>query len=263
MLLEKIRALPLIVLAGLCQLAGFIGAYGGALALARWNVGGIEGIWVCVIAGAFAALMGFITKLPLWWLPINLVFPVAIYSTLAADLPSWIFLAGFVILALFYWNSAGDRVPLYLSNTTTWNALSSLVSDRPGPFIDMGCGFAGPLFFLANSYPDRQFVGVESAPFPYLVARLRKLISPLNNVDIVYKDLWQTDLSCYQTVYAFLSPAPMQKLFEKVIQEMPSDSLFISNSFTVPSESATRTMELDDRRKTKLHIWEIKSSKVD
>jgi hypothetical protein len=40
--------------------------------------------------------------------------------------------------------------------------------------------------------------------------------------------------SGHNVVYAFLSPAPMAALWEKVRQEMPPGSLFISNSFAVP-----------------------------
>jgi hypothetical protein len=67
--------------------------------------------------------------------------------------------------------------------------------------------------------------------------------------------MWNIDLSEFDVVYAFLSPAPMERLFEKVRREMKPGSIFISNSFMVPGESPTETVEISDRRQTKLLIW--------
>jgi hypothetical protein len=46
-------------------------------------------------------------------------------------------------------------------------------------------------------------------------------------------------------VYAFLSPAPMPRLWEKICAEMKPGSLFISNSFPVPGQAPDRVIEVD------------------
>jgi hypothetical protein len=62
-------------------------------------------------------------------------------------------------------------------------------------------------------------------------------------------------LSRYDVAYAFLSPQPMPRLYEKVVAEMKPDTLFISNSFVVPDNPADEIAEVDDARETKLHLW--------
>ena len=47
----------------------------------------------------------------------------------------------------------------------------------------------------------------------------------------------------------------MPRLYEKVVAEMKPDTLFISNSFVVPDNSADEIAEVDDARETKLHLW--------
>ena len=61
----------------------------------------------------------------------------------------------------------------------------------------------------------------------------------------------------FDVVYCFLSPAPMARLFAKAAAEMKPGSLFVSNSFAVPGQSPGRIVEVDDRRRTKLLIWEF------
>ena len=76
--------------------------------------------------------------------------------------------------------------------------------------------------------------------------------------NIFRKNIWQTDLSSYDLVYAFLSPAIMEKLYFKVLKEMRQDTFFISNSFEVPNLKADEIWELEDKRGTKLFIYKIK-----
>ncbi|MBT7232228.1 MAG: hypothetical protein HN861_04265, partial [Rhodospirillaceae bacterium] len=72
-----------------------------------------------------------------------------------------------------------------------------------------------------------------------------------------YGDFWKLDFGDYDMVYAFLSPEPMPALYDKVRREMKPGTMFVSNSFAVPGVPPDETIVLDDRRKTKLHIWKI------
>jgi len=66
---------------------------------------------------------------------------------------------------------------------------------------------------------------------------------------------WPVDLARYDVVFAFLSPVPMSALWEKARREMRERTLFISSSFEVPGQTATRVIEVDDARRTRLHVW--------
>jgi hypothetical protein len=195
-------------------------------------------------------------RLPRWWIPIQMAMPPAAALLSGFDIPSWVYLAAFALLALFFWNAAGSRVPLYLTNATTESALSALLPDKPNArFIDLGHGFGATVLALAKVRPDMTFDGIESAPFPFLVSWIRRLILGPANARIVYGDFWKRSLGDYDLVYAFLSPAPMSALYEKATAEMKPGSLLVSNSFAVEGLDPSETRVLEDGRRTRLYLY--------
>ncbi|WP_419904728.1 hypothetical protein [Kiloniella sp.] len=247
--------LQLLVLIGLLILIQGLW-HGFSITLSLWEKVGIQAVG--------AVLISYIVRLPMWWIFIQFITPFALVLAITFNIPTWVYPLAFFALLMFYWNSADERVPLYLSNKTTWKALGDLLEkdllngdSKPIHFIDLGCGFSGTLVTLAKRFPRHTFTGVETAPLPYLVSLIRCQLSGLNNVHIQRKSLWDVDLSNYECCYAFLSPEPMPRLYKKIISEMPKGSNFISNSFTVPEHPPMDTRILDDRRQTELHIWKI------
>ncbi|HEY4635639.1 MAG TPA: class I SAM-dependent methyltransferase [Rhodospirillales bacterium] len=231
--------------------------FGGAFAV---NAGaGVTLPLIALIAlqGAAAAAIGLRLGLAAWWVPIQLVLPFAVAAALLWQLPPWVFLAAFVFLLLFYWNSVGG-VPLYLTNRMTRATIAGLLSERAGlRFIDLGSGLGGPLVDLAKRRPDATFTGVESAPMLYALTWLRLLFQRRPNADVKFGDFHAVDLGAYDVVYCFLSPVPMPALYEKAKKEMKPSGLFISNSFAVPGHAADEVIEVIDRRRTMLHVWRM------
>lgn len=191
-----------------------------------------------------------------WWL--NLAFVPALLAVSGAPLPSWVFLAGFLLLALLNWNSIGERVPLYLSGPRSREQLAKLLA-RQAPdfrFVDLGCGPAGTLLRLARQFPRARFVGVETAPLSFAIAWLRCLGQ--GNCRIRYESLWRTDLAQFDVAYCFLSPAPMAALWEKARGQMAAGAWLVSNSFEVPGVAADETIELHDWRGSRLLLWRMR-----
>ena len=120
--------------------------------------------------------------------------------------------------------------------------------------LDLGCGFGGVLRQLAGLRPDAKLDGVEIAPLPALVAWLR--LHGVSQCRVRRGDFWRLDLSQYDLVYAFLSPAPMAALWEKVRREMRPGTVFVSNSFAIPGEEASLTVPLDARG-ARLYVWRL------
>lgn len=210
------------------------------------------------IQGVTAAAIGLLFKLSKWWVGVQVALPFAAFYSMSLQTPAWFWLLLFAVAALVYWNSARSGVPLYLSNPTTWAALEKLLPEEDGlKIIDLGGGVGGTALYLAQHRPDAQIISIESAPIPASVSKIRRLFSGLKNVEMRYGDFWNEDLGEFQVTYAFLSPVPMQRLYEKVKAEMKPGSLFISNSFEVPGVEADEVLELNDGRKTKLHLWRL------
>ncbi|KQR73341.1 hypothetical protein ASG03_00520 [Rhizobium sp. Leaf341] len=206
--------------------------------------------------GAAAAALGRLLRMPPIWLVVQFLLPVAVVYGDA--IPAWAYLAAFVLCALVYWNSASEQVPLYLTNRRTWQALSDLVAAAQAKrVVDLGSGMGGVVTFLAHAHPEVEVSGLETAPLVVAASKLRIAFSRLVNARIVYRSLWDADLGAYDLVYCFLSPVPMARLFEKARAEMRPGTLFVSNSFTVPGRAADRILDVDDARRTQLHIYTL------
>lgn len=208
---------------------------------------------MAALQGSCAALLSYLWRDPVWWLPLHLGFmPLAVLA-LGLGLPSWVWLAGFIMLLLVFWRTDRSRVPLYLTNAASSEALIKLLPAAPSAAIDLGCGDGGLLCRLARARPDCRFVGFEHAPLMWAWARLR--CQGLANVEIRFGDFWSHPLGDYALVYAFLSPIPMQQLWSKAQAEMKADALLVSNSFPIPDIQPERTVAVADGRQTRLYCY--------
>ncbi|CAM5357283.1 methyltransferase domain-containing protein [Thauera mechernichensis] len=234
------------------QLAGCAGAY----ALARTGL--VTGLWPLVLSQAgIAALASGMLGSARWWLLIHLLFlPMAVMAHRFALDPAW-YLAAFVALLLIYWTSFRTQVPLYLSNAATAAAVLRLLPDEPARVLDIGAGTGTLLRPLARTRPDCSFVGVELAPAPWLLGRA--LCAGIPNVTLERSDLFAHSWAHYDVVYAFLSPVPMAAVWHKACAEMRPGSLLVSNSFPVPDCEADFVIDVNDRRRTRLHAYRISS----
>jgi SAM-dependent methyltransferase len=219
--------------------------------LPDWEIGGQGFAWV---VGLVAAIAGWLIRLPVWWVPIQFLFAPALVFVLALEAPPSLFLAGLITLLLLFPSNPRERVPLYLSNRKTWDCLNDfLPADRSFRMVDLGCGTAGGLGRLAQRLPRGHFVGVESSPVLYAIARLRLMGLP--NVQVMFGDLWDVRLDGFDVVYAFLSPSPMPRLSNKLCLEMCEGSIFVSNTFEIPGIPPDDTVEVNDARRTRLLVW--------
>lgn len=208
-----------------------------------------------LVQSVAAAVVTKLLGLPVWWVWIGLCFPAAMALALnAGQLPAWPFGVGFVVLYLFFSNTARERVPLYLTNRPTTQALASLMQQRGAKrFIDLGSGLGGVV--RALDAEGRRARGVETAPMVWLVSAVLSKIQ--RRGQILRQDIWTVDLSEEDVVYAFLSPEPMPALYDKAKREMKPGSLLVSNSFAVPGVEPSETWELPDRRKTRLYLYDM------
>lgn len=203
-----------------------------------------------------ACLCALLLRSARWWLAIHLLFMPAIVLALQLKISPWWYLAGFALLLSIYWTSFRTQVPLYLSNTTTARAVGELLTQTQAKtMLDIGCGTGSLLAKLAPLHPALRCHGIELAPLPWLIARLR--CRGLSNVEIRRGDFFSGNWGEYDAIYAFLSPAPMERVWRKARQEMRPGSLLISNSFPVPDVEPDRVLTLGDRRMTRLFLYRM------
>ncbi len=209
---------------------------------------------LAVSEGVIAASLGLLTGLRAWWLAINLLFfPLLALAASYAINPLW-YLVVFVVIWLLNWNAFGEQVPLYLSGNKTIEVLArQLDADKPFAFADFGCGWASVLVKLAKQFPHAHFVGYETAPLSYLVAKVRS--AGINNLDIKRQSFWQTPWKQHDVIYCFLSPAPMSDIEARAENDFKPGATLISNSFSLPNKVPHRIVNVGDLRKTQLFIY--------
>jgi hypothetical protein len=206
--------------------------------------------------GALAFLLACLTRQPGWWRLIHAVFAPAV--ALASGLgiaPEW-YLAAFVLMFLVYRGALTSRVPLYLSSREAARALAGLLAGEPaGKVIDLGAGTGSIVCALAAMRQDLEVSGVENSPLPWAIGFLRT--AGARNRHWAFGSLWEVPLAEYDVAYAFLSPAPMRRLWRKVKDEMRPGSLFVSNSFSVPDVEASAEIEVEDARGARLYCYRL------
>jgi hypothetical protein len=246
-----LRRLPPVLRALLAQAL----AFAALVALARLGLRFPGLVWVLMQAVGAVFLSRWMDLNPRWIL-MQGALPFLVRALWGAAVPAWIYLALFAALALVFGGGLLSRVPLYHASRDAWEKLEDLVPDRPDlRFVDLGCGFGGPVARLAARRPEGIFVGVEASPFTWLVAWLRCL--PRRNAHIRLGSLWRTDLAVFDVAYAFLSPVPMPALWAKARREMRPGTRFISHSFDVPGATPQRVIPVKGRDGARLLVFEL------
>ena len=210
-----------------------------------------------LLCGLLAMALSHFAGLARWWLLIQLLFAPALVLMLALNIPSGFFLVAFLILLLVYWSAYRSQVPLYLSSNKVWRALEGLLPDKNFRFIDLGSGLGGVLTHLAKVRPDGHYSGVEAAPLPWLWSWLRIKLGGYRQCQVDWSDIWKCDLAQYDVVFAYLSPVPMERLWQKARAEMRPGSVFISSTFAVPELAPHEIIATDDLHDSKLFVWRM------
>ncbi|WP_340120871.1 hypothetical protein [Methylobacter svalbardensis] len=215
-----------------------------------------HGAWrLALIQGAAAALWSTVLCQRYWWVLIHLLFLPMVIAMFTLQLSSWLYLSIMLLLALVFWGTVKGDVPLFLSSSAVADAVATIIEqENAHAFADLGAGVGSVAVPLAQ----RRAVRVdawERAPLPWLItaSRCRKL----PNTNVKRASLWGCNLSGYDVVFAFLSPAVMAELGEKVGAEMRPGSLFISSSFPIPGWKPESIVQIEDRHRTKLFCYRV------
>ena len=213
------------------------------------------GAWWIVGGAAVAWGISVWLQMSAPWQFINLLILPGAATTILLSPPAWLLPAAFLTALLIYGPAFWTRVPYYPTSEKSYEKLLSLLpTDIPFTFVDLGCGFGELLVYLSKNAPHGSYRGVEIGAFPYLLSKIRGLFFGNGRVSVRFQSIWDVDLSKFDVVYAFLSPAPMERLWEKVKAEMHPGAIFISNSFAAPYP-CDQVIEVFDKRACKLMIY--------
>ncbi|TSC52684.1 MAG: putative ribosomal protein L11 methyltransferase [Parcubacteria group bacterium LiPW_41] len=132
------------------------------------------------------------------------------------------------------------------------DAIPSLVEhadiNKGDVVYDLGCGDARILKILAKKYSDAQFIGIEKALFPYIIAKISSLRFP--NITIRRKNFFKIPIANATVVITYLFPSVMDLLLPKFEKELHNTKLL---SFDFPfSKKEYETMYVIKERQGKL-----------
>jgi hypothetical protein len=214
----------------------------------------VDYLTVAVLHGLVAAAITWLAGLAVWWRAIEFVFPLAVLAALSLRLPPWLFLAVFLVLLSLYWSTFRTQVPYYPSHPAVWDAVRQqlpaprMAADGAAPplrVIDIGSGLGGLVLYLARARADIECVGIELAPLPWLVSRLRALTGG-QRARFILGDYERLDFAQFDLVFAYLSPAAMGALWRKAEAEMRPGSILISYEFAIDARAPDQTIHATD-----------------
>jgi hypothetical protein len=210
-----------------------------------------------LLQGFLAAAVGYSLRMETWWIPIHTLFSPGLVWALSFKLPPEFAFVLFCLLVSIYSGVSRNRVPLFLSSKVAAQAVAGLLPrDRSFTFIDVGSGLGGVLAHLARARPAGRYHGVEVAPVPFLLCRLRFALTG-GNCQVEWKDFRNLDFGKYDVIYVYLSPAAMPGLWEKASREMRPGSLLLSNSFSVPGARPALTLATGAGSGSQLLGWQM------
>jgi len=184
------------------------------------------------------------------------VFPLAALLVGRLQLPPWLFLAVFLFMLVLFWSTFRSQVPFYPSGRSAWDAVAALLPEgRPVRFMDIGSGLGGAVLDLSRRRPDSIFTGIEIAPLPWLVSRVRAALAG-NRCRFVRGDYLLLDFADYDVVFAHLSPAAMLALWHKARAEMRPGSLLLSYEFHIPGSTPDLVIQPEGGGPV-LHGWRM------
>jgi hypothetical protein len=208
-----------------------------------------------VLEGAVAMRIATLAGAASWWPPLHLVFVPGLVLAQGLALPTMVWAFAFVAIAAVFGATFRTQVPLFLTGDCVRARLAELLPPaRSVQFVDLGCGLGGVISALKRARPECEFHGVELAPLPFIISRLR---AARVGCRVERCDLMAVDLSKYDIAYAFLSPAPMPELWAKARREMRKGSVFASLAFPVPGVAADRVIAASGKARHTLYIYRL------
>jgi SAM-dependent methyltransferase len=237
----------------LLQCCALLPTFASLVVLGRLQ-GSVSWLTAALLQGSFAAGLAWWRALAPWWRPIQFLFPLALLGARQLALPPAVFLAGFLFLLLVFWSTFRTQVPYYPSGKRVWEAAAGLLPPgRALRVIDIGSGLGGLVLALARRRPESTCIGIELAPLPWLISRLRARLSG-SRARFLRGDYEDLDFGCYDAVFAYLSPAAMDALWRKAGREMRPGAILLSYEFLIPGRSPDQTI-LPAGRGRALYVW--------
>lgn len=147
--------------------------------------------------------------------------------------------------------------PMPSSGRARRAALELLPEGPPRTAMELGAGWGGLAFALAQARPDWRVIAVEAALLPWLFCRIRARLSPLDNLEVRRGDLFAMDLSGVDLFTCYLLPDAMARLQQKLLDQGRPGAHVVSVGFGLRGWTAERQIELPDLYRTPVYRYRV------
>lgn len=204
----------------------------------------------------FATLFAYWARMATWWRWIHFCFPIAIWLMSSLHISNEFYLIGFIVTLSLYWTTFRTQVPFFPSRPIIWQQVAQLLpEDKPIRMIDIGSGLGDMSMYIAMVRPDSVIEGIEIAPLPWLISLIRSKFRGSTAV-FTMGDYRALDFASYDVIFAYLSPAAMQALWQKAEAEMRSGCLLVSYEFEIDGVPPSQVLKSANQEKL-LYVWRI------
>lgn len=209
-----------------------------------------------ITQATFAVVLCITAKMASWWRWIHGVFPFALWLMFQSSLPNELYLFGFLISLSVFWTTFRSQVPFFPSRPIVWKKVAQLIpQQRAVSMIDIGSGLGDLSMAIARMRPNSRIEGIEVAPLPWLISRLRAALSR-SRANFKLGDYYTLDFADYDVVFAYLSPAAMPKLYQKAQLEMQVGGFLVSYEFEIPGVEPTFIMQQPGNTPD-IYVWKM------
>ncbi len=169
----------------------------------------------------------------------------------------WIFLAlvTFAGASIVYFTLRTGISPMP-SNLKQRAAILDAAAGTTGKIYELGAGWGGIAFALADRCPASQVTAYELSWFPYLTMRLRQRLRPRANLEIKRADFLKADLADGHVFVCYLFRAGMVALKKKLEREAPGAKL-ITHTFAVHGWTPEAEGRIDDLYRSPIYAYRI------
>lgn len=177
----------------------------------------------------------------------------------------WADLAGLAVVLLvaaggasIIWSTLRLGIsPMPTSPVVRAAALSLLPELREGEVHELGAGFGGVAFALADALPSTSVIAWEASFVPFAVCWLRQRARARRNLSIRRGDLFSADLRRARLVCCYLYPGAMSALAPKLARELPGGAVVLSQTFAVPGWVPETTRRAADLYRTPIYRYVV------
>lgn len=150
-----------------------------------------------------------------------------------------------IFLSLAFLTPFFSKVPFVPVREGVVSEIVSKMDLKDGSTVyDLGAGDGRVLFACAKKYPNANFIGVERAPFPYLISKILQIFMGRKNLKLKYGNFYKIDLSSATHIFVYLFPKVLDELLPKFEKELKKDSIVYSCDFRFSKKEPIKVLDL-------------------